>query len=81
MAGASFRYVHDLDELSRIAGPLYSNYAETLERVAALTLWGTAYRYPSGDPLDNDPPDMAEIAAALSDIETLAAALARAVEG
>jgi HEPN domain-containing protein len=59
--GVPFRRVHDLDELVTRLLPICPQFAETLESLRALTVWGVAYRYPSLEDEPDPPPTTEEL--------------------
>ena len=74
-AGVAFPYTHDLVALGDVALIYYPEHRNVFLRLGPLTFWSTAFRYPSSNPLANDPPDTDEIEAALADVKLLTTAL------
>lgn len=58
LAGEPFRSGHDLDDLASRLAPVYPQFARQAETVRRLSVWGTAYRYPS---LEDEPEPLPEI--------------------
>ena len=55
-AGQSFRHTHDLQELGSLGAGQFPEHASLFARLGPMTVWATAYRYPSIDTLSDDPP-------------------------
>lgn len=70
-----FRRVHDLEELGALAAQAFPTEEALFERVAVMTVWNTAYRYPSVDEVGDVPPSLAILADARADVARLLALL------
>lgn len=68
VTGIGFRRTHDLAELGALASSAWSEVAPVLERLAVITVWNTAYRYPTVDELIEDVPDTQDLLRARADI-------------
>jgi HEPN domain-containing protein len=69
LAGEQFRSSHDLDDLASRLAPVYPQFARQAEAVRRLSVWGTAYRYPS---LEDEPEPLPEIEELEQTIDMLA---------
>jgi HEPN domain-containing protein len=78
LAEIRFGKTHDLDRLTALAGPAFPDLAPLLEAVRPLTIWGTAFRYPSPGDVEEAPPEAAEQNMALATVDRLAEALRKA---
>lgn len=70
-ADVPFRKTHELDELADLAGPCFPGLQSGLDFCRPLSSWCTAYRYPSLDPLSQQPPSEDDIIDVVSELETL----------
>jgi HEPN domain-containing protein len=80
LAEIRFGKTHDLDRLTALAAPAYPDLQPLLEAVRPLTVWGTAFRYPSPGDVEEAAPEAPEQHAALTKIHRLAEALRAASE-
>lgn len=76
-----FRRVHDLEELGALASQLFPLAAPLFDRVAFMTVWNTAYRYPSVDEAGDSPPSLSVIAGARQDVVELLTLLDSRIAG
>ncbi|MEO5375081.1 MAG: HEPN domain-containing protein [Alphaproteobacteria bacterium] len=72
LAGQRMPKTHDLDELASLTTPHFPQWASLFDVMRSLTVWGTAYRYPSlGDDQEPEP--------SLTETETVARLVERLV--
>ncbi len=79
MAGIEPPRVHDLAELTDLAGKAKSDVRTLAEKIETITSWAVLTRYPSHG--DTPPPTTGEIADALRLVKQLRALAAKAVSG
>jgi HEPN domain-containing protein len=79
LAGVPFRRTHSIDELAAQVAATDAPTGAELRRLAWVTAWGFAYRYPEEEP--EPPPTLEEVAAVLDGVDALRADLARRVDG
>jgi hypothetical protein len=76
-----FRRTHDLEEPGFLAATVVPEAGTLFGRLAPITVWNTAYRYPAVDIYENDPPDVGTLNEVRCDVKQVLALLAGRVSG
>jgi HEPN domain-containing protein len=79
LGGIPFRETHSIDELAARVTAVDPPAGAELTRLAWVTAWGFAYRYPEEEPEPS--PTREEVAAVLASVDALRANLARRIGG
>ena len=64
----AFGRTHDLLRLGDLASSRYPAWIGHFERLAPMSIWNSAYRYPDAAAMTDGPPDIDELFAALTEI-------------
>jgi HEPN domain-containing protein len=78
-AGIFFRHTHDLDALGKLVAARHPALVRLVEPLAGWSRWAVAYRYPAESGPEPEP-SIAELRAALEDIDRLAVEARQLIE-
>jgi hypothetical protein len=71
VAEGRFLRTHDIETLGTLIGPHYPDLVDVVTKLAPLTIWNSAYRYPGSGGSAEPPPDPDKLSLILSEIAVI----------